>query len=97
MAVPAEQADHFPAWVDRQASVIRAEYQVTDPELQIVVERLGEVPAQVLPADLQSSLLGALYCVPDGIYRMSPDIPGLVQTSNNLARVMIKQGEMRVP
>ncbi|MCH2181500.1 MAG: aminoacyl-histidine dipeptidase [Mariniblastus sp.] len=96
VAVPADRADNFQAWFDRQSAVIRAEYVSTDPDLQMVAEPLSEVPDKMIPPALQKSLLGALYCVPDGIYRMSPSIPGLVQTSNNLARVMIKEGEFQV-
>src|SRR5690606_4708483 len=38
------------------------------------------------------NLLRAIYACPNGIYRMSPEIEGLVQTSNNLARVLVKDG-----
>jgi dipeptidase D len=54
------------------------------------------VPSSVLPADFQKALLSALYACPNGIYRMSPDIKDLVQTSNNLARVLVKDGEYKV-
>jgi dipeptidase D len=40
----------------------------------------------------QQKLLRALYACPNGIYRMSPEISGLVQSSNNLARVLVKDG-----
>ena len=35
----------------------------------------------------------SLYACANGVYRMSPDILHLVQTSNNLARVIVKEGE----
>ena len=37
-----------------------------------------------------------MYACPNGIYRMSPDIDDLVQTSNNLARVKVADGQYRV-
>jgi dipeptidase D len=44
----------------------------------------------------QEKLLAAIYSCPNGIYRMSPDIPDLVQTSNNLARVEVKEGQIKL-
>ncbi|MFN9366666.1 MAG: M20/M25/M40 family metallo-hydrolase, partial [Planctomycetota bacterium] len=41
------------------------------------------------PAD-QQKLFAAVDACPNGIFRMSPSIPGLVQTSNNLASVALK-------
>ena len=96
LAVNSDQADEFNAWLDRQSDIIQAEYSVTDPDLKIILESLAHVPEKVVPEKLQKYLLGCLYGVPNGIYRMSPSIPGLVQTSNNLARVLIKDGEIQI-
>lgn len=41
----------------------------------------------------QKTMLQALYAVHNGVYRMSPDIEGLVEASSSLARVIIKDGE----
>ena len=37
--------------------------------------------------DTTTRLLKALYAAPHGVYAMSQDIPGLVETSTNLASV----------
>ncbi|MDE6865543.1 MAG: M20/M25/M40 family metallo-hydrolase, partial [Alistipes sp.] len=47
-----------------------------------------EVPAQMIPRSVASALVKAVIACPDGVYRMSVAMPGLVQTSNNLARVV---------
>ena len=44
----------------------------------------------------QYALLLAIQTCPVGIHRMSPDIAGLVQTSNNLARVDVKDGQVEI-
>ena len=41
-------------------------------------------------------MLRSIYACPYGIYRMSPDIAGLVQTSNNVARVIVKDGDYQI-
>ena len=56
----------------------------------------ADAPSGVVPSDLQSRLLAALYTCPNGVYRMSPDIDRLVQTSNNLARVLVEDGKLEV-
>ena len=57
-----------------------------DPDLQIVVEKT-ERPAQVMDTDDAKSVAAALASLPHGVLAMSPDVPGLVQTSTNLATI----------
>lgn len=71
------------------------EYRTTDPELVVLCQEVS-APAEVVPEAFQARLLRSLYAVPNGIYRMSPDVEGLVQTSNNLARVEVGQGSYQV-
>ena len=73
--------------------MIRGEYSTTDPNAEIGCAAIA-LPGSVVPAPLQRLLLGTIYACPNGIWRMSPDIEGLVQTSNNVARVLVKDGEI---
>ncbi len=95
VAVPAANASDFTAWIGQQAAVIRGEYLTTDPELEVTVEACDS-PENTIPADLQRLLLGTIYACPCGIHRMSPDIEDLVQTSNNLASVSVKDGAVTI-
>ena len=63
-------------------AAFRNEYAVTDPDIRVFVDAGGEG----LPMDWPSTkhIITLLTCCPNGIYAMSPDIPGLVQTSLNL-------------
>ena len=74
---------------------IRAEYRTTDPALDIQFHD-ASAPEMVLTASAGQALLAALDCCPNGIDRMSPDIPGLVQTSNNVARIQLAEGKAEV-
>ena len=81
-------------WAETLAALrdaIRAEYKTTDPDLDVLFHETG-APADVLPSDQAQALLRALDACPNGIDRMSPDIEGLVQTSNNLARILVQDG-----
>ncbi|KAA9345536.1 aminoacyl-histidine dipeptidase [Adhaeribacter soli] len=86
----AREAD-LKKFVEEQTAILQTEYRTTDPNLAITLE-LTEAQGKLLAEDFQQQLLRALYACPNGIYRMSPDIAGLVQTSNNLARVLVKEG-----
>jgi dipeptidase D len=81
--------------VNTFSSVVKSEYQITDPKLEISIETC-EAPGSVLERQFQTKLLRSVYACPVGIYRMSPDIPDLVQTSNNVARVIVKDGSFQV-
>lgn len=77
--------------VDSLAATIENEYLVTDPSLSITSSAVS-APSAVLSLEFQGQVLRSLYACPNGIYRMSPTIGGLVQSSNNLAKVSLQNG-----
>jgi len=74
---------------------LKNENSFTDPNLEISIEET-DAPASVLDFDFQHKFLRAVYACPNGIYRMTPSIEGLVQSSNNVARVLVKDGSYTV-
>lgn len=97
IALPKGQSEEAQKHVRELQSVIKNEYNFTDPDLELQIESLGSVTEDtVLPQDFQDRFLKALYACPNGIYRMSPEIDGLVQTSNNIARVTVKDNRWTV-
>ena len=72
------------------------EYKTTDSNLEILVEEVIVENCNTVPQSVQKKFLESIYACPNGIYRMSPDIDGLVQTSNNLARVLIENGRYEI-
>ena len=87
--------DVFKKFISSFETVLKLEYNTTDPNLVIVISAI-ELPTQVLNTEFQLKLLRSIYACPCGIYRMSPDIEGLVQTSNNMARVIVKDGAYQI-
>ncbi|MEZ4853658.1 aminoacyl-histidine dipeptidase [Flavobacterium sp.] len=75
---------------------IKAEFKTTEPNLQIVIEKLDTVPAKVLPSMAQFYLVRALYTAHNGVYRMSADFDNLVETSNNIAKVTVGNGQVKI-
>jgi dipeptidase D len=96
VCIPKEHLEGFMAWFAQLSSVIQAENAVTDPLLLIACEPYDALPMSVLPVSVQKTLFATVFGVVSGIYRMSPSIGGLVQTSNNLARVIARDGEISI-
>lgn len=71
------------------AAEVQAEYSVADPGLQLTMES-ETLRTKAVDKDTTRRLLQALYAVPHGVFAMSQDIEGLVETSTNLASVKMK-------
>ena len=95
VAVKSSETEKFEELVLSECEVIAQEYAVTDPDLEVTLEECPS-PALVANADFQAKILRAIYSCPNGVYRMSPEIKDLVQTSNNLSRVVIQDGSLSV-
>jgi len=74
---------------------IKAEYKTTEPNLTIEINK-SELPKSVMDLGVQEGILRAIYAAHNGVYRMSADMADLVETSNNIARVIIKDGEISI-
>lgn len=81
----------FAAFIKQIALVLKQEHGTTDPNLSVTATVI-DTPKTIFNKEFQNKLLRSIYACPVGIYRMSPDIDRLVQTSNNLARVLVKDG-----
>lgn len=81
---------------DVMAKEWESEHKHTDPELAHSVTTV-ELPEYVIDASTATRFIAALYACPHGVLAMSKEIPGLVETSTNLASVkMDVKGEIRV-
>lgn len=75
----------------RLADEIADEYRYTEPALKMTLDPTAETPDSLLPIEVQRRLLDLLYAVPHGVMAMSRAVPGLVETSTNLASVKMPQ------
>ncbi|PKL85900.1 MAG: cytosol nonspecific dipeptidase [Ignavibacteriae bacterium HGW-Ignavibacteriae-1] len=73
----------------------KREYGSKEPNVSITAEATA-IPARVMTPEFQKRLLTSFYVMPHGVYRMSPDIAGLVQTSTNFAIVETKENTIEV-
>lgn len=95
VVVPQSNVAAFRDYVSKDSGEIRGEHRSSDPDFAFTVTETT-LPADVISEGFAIDFLRAVYSCPNGIYRMSPEVPGLVQTSNNVARVLISDGRFSV-
>ena len=89
-AVPMKDKEAVRVDLNIYLAEIENEYAVTEPNLRMELE--SETPClKVMDVEQMKRFLLSIYAVHNGVYAMSQDIAGLVETSSNLAS--IKQGE----
>ncbi len=74
---------------------IQAEYKTMEPNLTIEITK-ADLPKKVMDLGVQEGFIRGIYAAHNGVYRMSADIKDLVETSNNIARVIVKDGEITI-
>lgn len=79
---------------NRCKDAILDEYAALEENLTISIEAVENT--EVLTESDSRELVYCLLGIHNGVYRMSPDIEGLVETSNNLARVTLENGELQI-
>ena len=100
--VPEDKVELATSIVSQVESEVKGEYSVADPDGYFVFEPYqcaeGEVcdaeSCKYVPEDLAKKYIAAIVAFPDGVERMSDAVPGLVETSNNMAVVKIEKGEL---
>ena len=74
---------------------IKDEFKTVDPDLNIDVKPT-ELPKTVMDLEVQEGLIKSIYAALNGVYKMSADIEDLVETSNNIAKVTLKEGQIQI-
>lgn len=72
----------------KYAEEIKNEYNGVEPSMELSIEE-AERPEFCMDSDTSLALIRAVYSAPHGVYSMSRDIEGLVETSTNLASVKL--------
>ena len=93
ITLPKNKINDFNTAFEQIIKDIKFELKTTEPTLQIGLQEVP-LPDLIMNSDSQIQLINAIYSVSNGVYRMSADIDNLVETSNNLARVIVKDGKI---
>ena len=93
--VPRRNAARAKKTVAAWNKVLRAELASVEPDLAVTAEVLKPVKgAKVLSAPQQAALTRCIAAMPHGVLKMSADIPGLVETSTNVAIIRTEKNRI---
>ena len=94
-AVPMKDKESVRVDFNVFASEVEAEYAAIETKAQFLMQSADALPIAIDQCTMLS-LLRALHGVFNGVFAMSNDVPGLVETSSNLASVRMADGEVKI-
>ncbi len=95
VVIPVGQSEEFLSRLEQQFEEVKAEFSGPEPGMELSVDG-APPPSTVWSSDASRRVLCFLVALPHGVVAMSNDIPGLVETSTNLAAVKSSEGSVRV-
>ena len=95
VAVAEDKTSKFEKEVKTMNKIVKKEYALVEPTIEFFCEK-AKAPAKVMDSKSQAQYVRAIYACPNGVERMSDSMAGLVETSDNLAVISIKNGKVSV-
>lgn len=95
VSIDAVSMEIFLKEIQQLITCIKNEFLTVEPNLIIEIQKVT-TPEKVMEVGVQENFIKAIYTSLNGVYRMSPTISGLVETSNNIARVIAKEGLIKI-
>ena len=91
---PADIED-LPNYIKEYEAQLNAEYAPIESGILLLLDEV-ETPATVLPEEIQDNMIDMLLACQNGVMRMIPTVPDTVETSSNLAIVLLGGGKAEV-
>ncbi|WP_243350150.1 aminoacyl-histidine dipeptidase [Parabacteroides sp. FAFU027] len=95
VTIPNQLKDEFLDLAAEFEGIFKDENGATEPNLAFKAEET-DLPKTLLPEEIQDDLINAIVGVRNGVARMNPGLPGVVESSSNLAIVETESGKTTV-
>ena len=92
LTMPKENVEAVKALVDDWKVDFEDEYKYIEENIEFFAEKV-ETPKTEVPVEIQDNLIDAIYACHNGVVRMIPAYPDVVETSSNLAIIKIENGK----
>ena len=92
LTMPKENVEAVKALVDDWKADFEDEYKYIEENIEFFGEKV-ETPKTEVPVEIQDNLIDAIYACHNGVVRMIPAYPDVVETSSNLAIIKIENGK----
>lgn len=90
--MPADNVEEMNIIVKEYCETFNKEYHGLENEIVVTCEE-AEMPKTQIPEDIQDNVINAINACHNGVLRYIPSIPGVVETSSNLAIINIGEGK----
>ena len=90
-----EDIEGLEDYIKEYEAQLNEEYAPIESDITLTMETV-ELPTAVVPEEIQDNLINALMACQNGVMRMIPTVPDTVETSSNLAIVIIGDGKADV-
>ena len=95
ITIPADGLDEMKQLVADYEDLFIREFDGVEDNISFTAEEV-ECPKTEMPEDTQDFLIHAITLCPHGVYRMIPEMPDIVETSNNLAMIGTENNQITV-
>ncbi len=95
ITIPQEGYDDMQQLVDEYEDLFIREYDGVEENISLSMQEV-ECPKTEMPEDVQDFLIHAVCVCPHGVYRMIPEMPDIVETSNNLSTIAMNGNSVTV-
>ena len=92
LTMPKENVEAVKELVDEWKTDFEDEYKNIENSIEFFAEEI-ETPKLQVPVEIQDNLIDAIYACHNGVIRMIPSYPDVVETSSNLAIINIENGK----
>jgi dipeptidase D len=97
LLIPTQQLEQAQRIVDDLRATIKAEIATVEPDLLIELSSIsGRKKWKVMKKGEQQKILQTISSLPHGVIKMSADIPGLVETSTNIAVIKTLKNSVKI-
>ncbi|MFO8085273.1 MAG: aminoacyl-histidine dipeptidase [Desulfobacterales bacterium] len=99
MASMSELVDSIAKYIEDFEKIVQEEFEDIEPDLKITLEKTNAIEkksTQIISKKHAVTAINLLNALPHGVYNMSYKIPGMVETSSNLATVQTKESNVEI-
>lgn len=96
ICVPSADARKVKAFVEKKFEESGFEYQYSDPDMILLYDKLAKTAPRFISPKVISNAVRAILACPHGVERMSDTLPGLTETSTNMAIIRTEKGHLKV-
>jgi dipeptidase D len=97
LLIPSKRLEEAGQIVGNLGATVKSEIATVEPELAIVLDRINPRKKwKVIRSGEQHKIMKTIAALPHGVIKMSAEIPGLVETSTNVAVVKTTKNTLKV-